>query len=58
MMLSASECMFSSGFTGSTQSEEMHITEQLEQLSLDYDFMNKDFIERIKIYIQLLASAQ
>ena len=36
----------------------MQITEQMEALSAQYEVLNKDLMERIKIYIQLLASSQ
>lgn len=35
-LISMGECLFSSGFTGSSQSEEMQITEQIQKLTSLY----------------------
>jgi hypothetical protein len=58
LLLSAEECMFSTGLAGSSPAEEKQITEQMQQLSVQYDSMNEDYLSRMNIYLQLIANAQ
>jgi hypothetical protein len=44
LLMSMGECIFSSGFTGASQAEEMQINQIVQKLSSEYESLNKDFM--------------